>query len=54
MLAADPALKAGFERKLADDKIFAASPEARLASFYERIPYHDERYSFYPIGRELD
>jgi hypothetical protein len=53
MLARDPALKAEFERKLASDKKFAADPDARLAWFYERTPYYDERYLLYPIGREL-
>lgn len=53
MLARDPALKAEFERKLASDKKFAADPDARLAWFYERTPYNDERYLLYPVGREL-
>jgi hypothetical protein len=54
MLAANPALRAEFERKLQADKAFAADPEARLAWFYERTPYYDGRYRLYPIGRELD
>ena len=53
MLAREPALKAEFERKLAGDKKFAANPDARLAWFYERTPYFDERYLLYPVGREL-
>jgi murein tripeptide amidase MpaA len=53
MLAADPELKAEFERQLKADKAFAADPEARLAWFYERTPYFDDRYLLYPIGREL-
>ncbi|HYC95975.1 MAG TPA: M14 family metallopeptidase [Sphingomicrobium sp.] len=53
MLARDPALKAEFERKLASDPKFAANPDARLAWFYERTPYFDERYLLYPVGREL-
>jgi murein tripeptide amidase MpaA len=53
MLAVNPALKAEFERKLASDPKFAADPNARLAWFYERTPYYDERYLLYPVGREL-
>lgn len=54
MLARDPALKAAFEKQLADDKAFAADPEARLRWFYERSPYSDARYLLYPVGREVD
>jgi len=52
MLAADPALKASFEAKLASDPKFAADPDARLGWFYERTPFWDDRYQLYPIGRE--
>jgi len=52
MLAHDPALKAEFEQKLADDKKFAQDPEARLRWFYERSPYYDQRYRLYPVGIE--
>ena len=52
MLAADPALKAAFEAKLAAEPVFAADPQARLAWFYERTPFHDERYLLYPVARE--
>ena len=52
MLAADPELKRQFEAKLAADPAFAADADARLAWFYERTPYYDERYLLYPIGRE--
>ncbi len=53
MLAADPKLKAEFEKKLKDDPKFAADPDARLGWFYERTPYYDERFLLYPVGREL-
>ena len=53
MLAADPALRRVFAAKLKADPKFAASPDARLAWFYERTPYYDERFLLYPIGREL-
>ncbi|PZU74877.1 MAG: carboxypeptidase [Brevundimonas sp.] len=52
MLAADPALKAAFEAKLAAEPVFAADPQARLAWFYERTPFYDERYLLYPVARE--
>src|SRR5690606_21116970 len=52
MLAADPALKAEFEAKLAAEPDFAGNAQARLAWFYERTPFYDDRYRLYPIARE--
>jgi murein tripeptide amidase MpaA len=52
MLAADPALKAAFEAKLAAEPAFAADGNARLQWFYERTPFHDDRYRLYPVARE--
>ncbi|HEV2082165.1 MAG TPA: M14 family metallopeptidase [Brevundimonas sp.] len=52
MLAADPALRAEFEAKLAAEPEFAANGDARLQWFYERTPFHDDRYRLYPIARE--
>ena len=52
MLADDPALARAWGEALRDPQ-FAASPERRLAWFYERSPYHDERYLLYPVGREV-
>ncbi len=52
MLAADPALKAAFEAELAAAPAFAADGDARLAWFYERTPFYDQRYRLYPVGRE--
>ena len=54
MLAADPALKAAFEARLTADPKFAADPEARLAWFYRRTPFYDDRHLLYPIGREVN
>jgi hypothetical protein len=51
MLAADPALRADFERRLREDPAFAASPTARLDYFYSRHPSWDERYMLYPVYR---
>lgn len=53
MLAADPALKAAYEKRLAEDAAFAKDPNARLGWFYERSPYQDARYLLYPVGREI-
>ena len=52
MLAADPDLRAAFEARLRDDPEFAADGDARLAWFYERTPFYDDRFRLYPIGRE--
>ena len=47
----DPAVKAEFERRLRDDKAFAADPGARLEFFYRKHPSWDERYQLYPVLR---
>lgn len=52
MMAADPALKAAFEAKLAAEPAFAADGDARLQWFYERTPFYDDRYRLYPVARE--
>ena len=52
MLAADPALKAEFEAKLAAEPEFAANGVSRLQWFYERTPFYDDRYRLYPVARE--
>jgi hypothetical protein len=51
MLAKDPQLKEEFERRLGEDKEFAASPAARLEFFYRRSPWWDARVGLYPVGR---
>lgn len=53
MLEADPALARAFQAALAADPALAASPQRRLAWFYERSAYYDDRYLLYPVGREL-
>ncbi len=52
MLAADPALREEFERKLREDSAFAADSAGRLQWFYRRSPYFDERFRLYPVARE--
>ncbi|WP_019052793.1 M14 family metallopeptidase [Sphingobium xenophagum] len=52
VLRENAALRQEFEAKLAADPAFAADGNARLAWFYERTPYFDDRYLLYPIGRE--
>ncbi|MDQ6799551.1 MAG: M14 family metallopeptidase [Acidobacteriota bacterium] len=52
MLAEDPALKSDFDRRLATDEAFRASPERRLDFFYSRTPFADPRWRLYPIARE--
>jgi hypothetical protein len=51
MLAADPALEREFQRRLAEDPAFAASPRARLDFFYQRHPSWDDRFRLYPVYR---
>lgn len=51
MLAADPALRAEFERRLATDPAFAGDPQARLDFFYRRHASWDDRMDLYPILR---
>lgn len=51
MLARDPALKAAFEKTLAEDPEFAGSPQARLDFFYRRHPAWDAGYNRYPVLR---
>ncbi|HET8818539.1 MAG TPA: M14 family zinc carboxypeptidase [Xanthomonadaceae bacterium] len=51
MLAADPALRAEFERRLSTDAAFAADPGARLDFFYRRHASWDDRMDLYPVYR---
>ncbi len=47
----DPAVRQAFERRLAEDAEFAASPRQRLEWFYRRHSSWDERYALYPVLR---
>ena len=49
MLAADPALKLEFSKKIAAEPDFAKDPEKRLEFFYKRHPSWDERFGLYPV-----
>ncbi|MPY91164.1 MAG: peptidase M14 [Luteitalea sp.] len=51
MLKSDPALKAEFARRLAEDSTFAEDKAARLQFFYRRHSSWDERYNLYPVMR---
>ncbi|MGH9872385.1 MAG: M14 family metallopeptidase [Pyrinomonadaceae bacterium] len=51
MLEKDPALREEYEKKVASDADFAASPRARLQFFYRRSPYWDKQMNLYPVGR---
>src|SRR5690606_16604715 len=51
MLGKDPALKARFEKRLAEDATFAGDPQARLDFFYRLHSSWDERYNLYPVMR---
>lgn len=51
MLAEDPEVRQAFERRLAEDATFAASPAARLEFFYRRHPSWDEQLNLYPVVR---
>ena len=53
MLEEDPSLREDFEKRLAEDEDFAASPRLRLTWFYDRSPLLDNRWRLYPVGREL-
>jgi hypothetical protein len=51
MIEKDPKLKQQFDQKVASDKAFASSPDARLNFFYQHSPYWDDYLGLYPIGR---
>jgi Zinc carboxypeptidase len=54
ILAKDPKAAAAFNRKLAEDPEFAASPQARFDFFYRLSPAWDERLNLYPVYRVAD
>lgn len=46
-----PMLAAEFERKLAEDPVFAADSASRLEFFHRRHASWDQRFNLYPIYR---
>jgi hypothetical protein len=50
-LAASPELSVEFQKKLADEPAFAASPAARLEFFARLHPSWDQRFGLYPVAR---
>ena len=48
----DPKVAEEFQKKLESDATFRGDATARLAWFYARSPYYDERWLLYPIARE--
>jgi hypothetical protein len=47
----DPAVRAEFEKRLREDKAFAASPRKRLEFFARRHASWDDQYGMYPVFR---
>ena len=54
MLAENPSLKTEFEKKKAEDTVFAKNPNAILNWFYSKTPYWDNRKDIYPVGKIFD
>jgi hypothetical protein len=55
MMAKDAKIKAEFERKVANDPVFAGSASARLEFFYDRTPWFAaNRVGLYPVGRLMN
>jgi hypothetical protein len=54
MLTEDPVLKAEFEKKKAEDTLFAKNPDAILNWFYNKSPYRDPAMEIYPVGKLYD
>jgi hypothetical protein len=52
MLQQDPSLRDAFAARLEEDPDFAADPQQRLQWFYERTPYFDQQWRYYPVGIE--
>lgn len=51
MLAEEPELRRQFDRRMAEDPEFAASPAARLEFFLRRHSSWDTRFNLYPVFR---
>ena len=53
LLATDAAVRAAFERKLADDPAFRADADARLSWLIARLPDRSPFHHVYPIRRQV-
>ena len=54
MISENPSMKAEFEKKKAEDTVFAKNPNAILNWFYSKTPYWDNRKDIYPVGKIFD
>jgi len=54
MISENPSLKAEFEKKKAEDTIFAKNPNTILNWFYSKTPYWDNAKDIYPVGKIFD
>jgi catechol 2,3-dioxygenase-like lactoylglutathione lyase family enzyme len=53
MMEEDPELARAFEQALAEDEALRNDVGERLAWFYRRSPWYDERALLYPVAREM-
>ncbi len=51
MIEKDENLRREFNRRIANDPKFAASPRERLRFFFDHSPYRDEQLNLYPVAR---
>ena len=51
MMTEDPSLKVEFEKKKAEDTVFAKNADAILNWFYNKSPYRDPARDIYPVGK---
>lgn len=54
MIKENPGLKKDFDKKLGEDPEFKNNPHKRLAYFYEKSPYFDQKLNLYPIMRVIN
>ena len=51
ILKNNPSLKADFEKKKSEDKIFAESAWQQLAFIHQRSGHREKSHNLYPVGR---
>ncbi len=54
MLAEDAGLKAEFEQKIKTDSTFAQSSREKLHWLYQRTPFFDAQWQWYPVARVVE